>query len=72
MKEKMGSEWKLEWIILDPTLENVSTWNIVLGEEEISLLLELFEVSQDSRLLIKNASHKGLEHSLSISSWQGK
>lgn len=43
-------------------------WNIMLGEEESSLLLELFEVRQLKRLLIKNAFYKSLESPLSVSS----
>ena len=45
---------------------------LLLSEEETSLLLELFKLSQVSRLLIKNAFYMGLENPLSIPRRQRK
>lgn len=47
-------------------------WNILLSEEETSLLLELFKLSQVTRLLIKNVFYKGLDNPLSIPRCQKK
>lgn len=50
----------------------MSMWKILVGEEETPLLLEMFKLSQFSRLLVKNAFYKGLKNPLWIPRWQRK